>query len=677
MRTVSNDRMEASGLRWWKSLGIVGLEFLMLQSPVFGLSPIVQFHDLVAGSGEPGYEDGPFYSARLDRPTGLALSQDGTVLYVADQGDHRIRAVALTHRNRVTTLTGNGKPGHQDGPLNQATFQGPTALAILPGDKLAVNDEGNHSIRWIDLKAGTVSTLPDPLLPATATVRSIAYDPGSQRLYLSQPAAGLLRCVDLETQKVTEVLNADPRLPRPGSLAVQDEGLFVADEAAGKVFLLEPPSAPATTVGLTLIGQTVKPLALAGTGKALYALQADAQAPLTRLRPDPGPITFVSVWGQKLLDPPNGSLVPDLQAIGMEDRVGFLADPTSDNRLFMANPGRGMVTSFRDLRSDAMVHADVTNKAGLADLEYPYRKPARTFRIILTGRSYLYWIASVNTEKKVEAFKEPTNRMAMLAKRLELTLNTLAALEDCPTHFEVLNGGMVRDTDAYIWPCYEAPGWAQKYDADLVLVMVEAGAGLFSYFKTPLDREGVPQAQADPEYFLKPNKDKFKSGNFKDLLDLCRSKKMLAETSPIKWDLAPMQDLAADPGVRILLRKVMGAPLSSLQKKLAALPSASGSKCRLGFCFFPDGMDSPFPPTSIRSLWKDICLERNIPFIDLTDDFTALRTTYYPFSEMNGMDHFTAEGHLLWGLLLGHELIRGHVIPFAPVLEDPGPEKDK
>src|SRR5258708_1440279 len=120
-------------------LKIFGAIFLLAPTVGFALSPIVQFQDLVAGEGESGFEDGPFYSAQFSGPMGLALNSNATILYVADQNNNRIRAINLDEKNGVSTLAGTGKGGREDGPLTLATFNQPAGLALLPNDQIAVN----------------------------------------------------------------------------------------------------------------------------------------------------------------------------------------------------------------------------------------------------------------------------------------------------------------------------------------------------------------------------------------------------------------------------------------------------------------------------------------------------------------------------------------------------------
>ena len=74
--------------------------------------------------GQPmslGSEDGPAAAARFSSPNSLAFSASNGILYVADSGNHAIRAVAISDGS-VTTLTGGiaGSPGMADGPPGTA-----------------------------------------------------------------------------------------------------------------------------------------------------------------------------------------------------------------------------------------------------------------------------------------------------------------------------------------------------------------------------------------------------------------------------------------------------------------------------------------------------------------------------------------------------------------------------
>ena len=70
-----------------------------------------------------------------------------------------IRRVQPGPSGRVETLAGTGVPGSQDGSLTTAAFSNPQGIAIDNSRNLWVADSGNHTIRKVNLVAGTVSTV--------------------------------------------------------------------------------------------------------------------------------------------------------------------------------------------------------------------------------------------------------------------------------------------------------------------------------------------------------------------------------------------------------------------------------------------------------------------------------------------------------------------------------------
>ncbi len=114
----------------------------------------------VGSSGE-GRRDGDAREAAFAQPSGLALSDDGRHLYVADSEISCIRAVDLTAAEpTVTTLAGGDlfDFGLRDGTGDAARFQHPLGVA-WHGDHLYVADTYNHAIRRLDPPTGRVQTL--------------------------------------------------------------------------------------------------------------------------------------------------------------------------------------------------------------------------------------------------------------------------------------------------------------------------------------------------------------------------------------------------------------------------------------------------------------------------------------------------------------------------------------
>jgi len=100
----------------------------------------------VVGSATPGFADGSGAAAQFSYPVGVAADAAGT-LYVADAGNHAIRRI--TPAGEVTTLAGTGEPGFADGPGRQARFNNPWAIAVDGAGNVYVADKENHRIRRI------------------------------------------------------------------------------------------------------------------------------------------------------------------------------------------------------------------------------------------------------------------------------------------------------------------------------------------------------------------------------------------------------------------------------------------------------------------------------------------------------------------------------------------------
>ncbi len=106
----------------------------------------------VFGSGTAGFVDGAAADAEFSAPEGLTFA--GGLLYVADSGNHSIRAIDLTTRT-VTNVAGTGAPG---GDLSTATDWMPSTTTRLnspwdlepAGSMIAVALAGVHQLGMFD-----------------------------------------------------------------------------------------------------------------------------------------------------------------------------------------------------------------------------------------------------------------------------------------------------------------------------------------------------------------------------------------------------------------------------------------------------------------------------------------------------------------------------------------------
>jgi sugar lactone lactonase YvrE len=114
-----------------------------------------------AGDGTDGFLDGPAAKARFSNPTSVARDDAHGLLFVADPGNHRIRAI--TDDGQVVTFAGNGGSSSKDGtggPNGTAEFDLIVAIALSPqGLFVSELSEGKNltKLRLVDL-AGTVTT---------------------------------------------------------------------------------------------------------------------------------------------------------------------------------------------------------------------------------------------------------------------------------------------------------------------------------------------------------------------------------------------------------------------------------------------------------------------------------------------------------------------------------------
>ena len=113
-----------------------------------------------AGTGAKGFsgDGGPANKAQLDNPFGIGRGPDGA-LYICDMGNSRIRRVALD--GTISTIVGSGKKGYagDGGPALAASLNSPYEVAWDKNKNLYFVEIGNHVVRRVDAKTGTIGTV--------------------------------------------------------------------------------------------------------------------------------------------------------------------------------------------------------------------------------------------------------------------------------------------------------------------------------------------------------------------------------------------------------------------------------------------------------------------------------------------------------------------------------------
>jgi len=237
------------------------------------------------GSGQAGFSDGDAATATFHGPQGLIA--DATTIYVADTGNHAVRAIDRAS-GRVSTLAGIGRRGAVLGapaPASETAMASPWDLEIA-GARLYVANAGTHQLGVIDLKAGTVARLAGSgaealvdgeALEAAALAQpsGLALDPAGRRLFFADSETSAARVLDLERGEVTTLVGAGlfdfghkngpfgkARLQHALGLAWTDAGLVVADSYNRAVRLLDLERGEASDIepGLTCQDPVCLPL---------------------------------------------------------------------------------------------------------------------------------------------------------------------------------------------------------------------------------------------------------------------------------------------------------------------------------------------------------------------------------------------------------------------------------
>jgi hypothetical protein len=534
-------------------------------------------------------------------------------------------------------------------------------LLYLPGKRLVVNDYGNQLLRLIDLQSGTVSTLAGgasstqsegPVAQVSmAGVYNMVYREKENAIYFSQPDQGTLKKIDLDKGMVSLVLNNKPEIPHPAALCEIPGGIYVADRALSGVYALNGTKGDPGLINHVADAVT-NVIAMTGSGLNLYAIQTGTQSPLFRLLPVSQAVTFTSAWGDVIPDP--GKYLPPFLNITTVDSIAVASDPSEERKFFFVSSYLNNVISYSDI-SIENPYGEAKNSSGLNDYAYPTKKSPHTFRILMAGDSHMSWYYPLPFKKA-----EPLDsRSISVSKRLETELNMLATLEDVPIRFEVLNLFRIGAAPLGIWPTYEMPPAVQKNDIDLVLIVENPGWVPGDYYNRPMNSEGIPVEEIDPEFTMKPALDKIPEGDAKKFYEYCKLKNSVhVEGNNLNFNSFDTED----PEIRPTLIHLYAKPLEVLQKKLSAMKTSSGESPRLILCFTPTGCYAP--RSSFEKVWKEVAVSLKLPFLDLDGQMTALRFSFYPISEMGENDHFDVNGTGFFGRLLAHELVHQKLIPW-------------
>lgn len=101
-------------------------------------------------AGAPGRSG----AGRLTSPVGVAYDRRTRTIFATEweasgPGGSRVRAI---NRGRISTVAGTGQPGFADGPVSVARFSSPSGVLVLRDGSLIVSDTLNHRLRFVRLE---------------------------------------------------------------------------------------------------------------------------------------------------------------------------------------------------------------------------------------------------------------------------------------------------------------------------------------------------------------------------------------------------------------------------------------------------------------------------------------------------------------------------------------------
>ncbi|NOS81627.1 MAG: hypothetical protein HOP32_08620 [Nitrospira sp.] len=224
----------------------------------------------VVGTGAAGFsgDTGPADVAQLSSPRGVAVDAADN-LWIADFGNHRIRRVDAA-TGTITTVAGTGVAGFNGDNIaaDAAQLSSPAGVAVNAAGDLWIADQGNHRIRRVDAASGEITTVAGTGTACTvqpcgdngqATLAQLRDPSGvavnaAGDLWIADLSNDRIRRVDAATGTITTVAGTGvpgilgdngpatgAQLFNPAGVAVNAAGdLWIADLSNNRIRKVEP-----------------------------------------------------------------------------------------------------------------------------------------------------------------------------------------------------------------------------------------------------------------------------------------------------------------------------------------------------------------------------------------------------------------------------------------------------
>jgi streptogramin lyase len=227
--------------------------------------------EAVAGNGSRGKQGdgGPAARASLDEPYEVRLAPNRDMYFVEMKGASVRRVSAGT--GRLERVAGTGEEGYagDGGPAVKALLRSPHSIALDGADALYIADIGNHRVRRVDLRSGTIVTVAGngkPELPGDGAAASgsplrgpRALAVGGGFLWIALREGNSIWKMGLEDGKLRHVAgegkagfrdgpSREALFSGPKGIALAGGALFVADTENHAIRRVETASGAVTTV---------------------------------------------------------------------------------------------------------------------------------------------------------------------------------------------------------------------------------------------------------------------------------------------------------------------------------------------------------------------------------------------------------------------------------------------
>jgi len=226
--------------------------------------------EAVYGTGQSGLKDGLAENSQFNNPQGMALSDDGESLFVADVENHAIRQIDLTG-GQVSTLAGTGIQARQYPPASGLApgveLSSPWDV-VLRGDELFIAMAGSHQIWRMDLATGKLEAYAgsgrEGTLDGAKAGAELAQPSGltigpDDRLYFADSEGSSIRWVELSGSSPAvgtligsglslfdfgdlDGVGDQARLQHPLGISTDGTYLYVADTYNSKIKRIDPSS---------------------------------------------------------------------------------------------------------------------------------------------------------------------------------------------------------------------------------------------------------------------------------------------------------------------------------------------------------------------------------------------------------------------------------------------------